>query len=115
MIFEEIRSGGCCSYVVACGDTCAGVVVDPELSQIDRTLALLAQAGVRVHYVIDTHTHADHFSASAELARRLGVPRVMHRASIAPDIDVRLDDGETLIAGRLRMRAIATPAIPRTR
>jgi glyoxylase-like metal-dependent hydrolase (beta-lactamase superfamily II)/rhodanese-related sulfurtransferase len=109
MIFEEIRSGGCCSYVVACGDTCAGVVVDPELSQIDRTLALLAQAGVRVHYVIDTHTHADHFSASAELARRLGVPRVMHRASIAPDIDVRLDDGETLIAGRLRMRAIATP------
>jgi len=62
-----------------------------------------------VHYVVDTHTHADHFSASAELARRLGVPRVMHRASIAPDIDVRLDDGETLIAGRLRIRALATP------
>ena len=109
MIFEEIRSGGCCSYVIACGDTCAGVVVDPELSQIDRTLALIGKAGVRIHYVIDTHTHADHFSASRELARRLGAPRVMHSASIAPDVDVRLDDGETLIAGRLRIRAIATP------
>ncbi|HXJ35242.1 MAG TPA: rhodanese-like domain-containing protein [Candidatus Eisenbacteria bacterium] len=109
MIFEEIRSGGCCSYVIACGDTCAGVVVDPELSQIDRTLALVGKAGVRIHYVIDTHTHADHFSASLELARRLGIPRVMHRASIAPDVDVRIDDGETLIAGKLRMRAIATP------
>lgn len=34
MMLEEIRSGGCCSYVVACGETCAGVVVDPELSQM---------------------------------------------------------------------------------
>jgi glyoxylase-like metal-dependent hydrolase (beta-lactamase superfamily II)/rhodanese-related sulfurtransferase len=109
MIFEEIRSGGCCSYVIACADTCAGVIIDPELSQIDRTLALVAKAGVRIHYVIDTHTHADHFTASLELARRLGIPRVMHRASIAPDVDVRIDDGETLIAGKLRIRAIATP------
>lgn len=109
MIFEEIRSGGCCSYVVACGETCAGVVIDPELSQIDRTLAFLGKAGVRVHYVLDTHTHADHFTASRELARRLGVPRVMHRVSVAPDVDVRLDDGETLIAGKMRIRAIATP------
>src|SRR5690349_18220651 len=109
MIFEEIRTGGCCSYVVACGETCAGVVVDPELSQIDKTLGIVAKAGVRVHYVVDTHTHADHFSASRELARRLDVPRVMHRASVAPDVDVRLDDGETLIAGRLRMRVVTTP------
>ena len=28
MIFEEIRSGGCCSYVVACAETCAGVVLE---------------------------------------------------------------------------------------
>jgi len=109
MIFEEIRSGGCCSYVIACGETCAGVVVDAELSQIDRTLAFIGKAGVRVHYLLDTHTHADHFSASRELARRLGVPRVMHRASIAPDVDVRVDDGETLIAGRMRLRVISTP------
>ena len=54
MFFEEIRTGGCCSYVIACSETCAGVVVDPELSQIDRTLALAAKAGVRIHYVIDT-------------------------------------------------------------
>src|SRR5207248_69192 len=87
MIFEEIRTGGCCAYVVACAETCAGVVVDPELSQLDRTLGVVAKAGVHVRYVVDTHTHADHFSASRELARRLGIPRVMHRASIAPEVD----------------------------
>jgi glyoxylase-like metal-dependent hydrolase (beta-lactamase superfamily II)/rhodanese-related sulfurtransferase len=109
VIFEEVRAGGCCSYLIACGDTCAGVIVDPEITQIDRTLGLVSKLGVRVHYVIDTHTHADHFSASHELAQRLGVPRVMYRASIAPDVDVRIDDGEMLIAGRLRIRALHTP------
>lgn len=109
MEFEEIRSGGCCSYLVACAETCCGVLVDPELSQIDRTLALIARAGVRLQYVVDTHTHADHFSASRELGRRLGVPTVMHRTSAAPYVDLRVDHGETLIAGRLRLRVLHTP------
>ena len=109
MIFEEMRSGGCCSYLVACGETCSGFLVDPELSQMDRVIALIAKAGVRLHYVIDTHTHADHFSASRELGRRLDVPVVMHRASSTPYVDLRVDDGETLIAGRLRLRILHTP------
>jgi glyoxylase-like metal-dependent hydrolase (beta-lactamase superfamily II) len=109
MLFEEIRSGGCCSYLVACGETCSGFLIDPELSQVDRTLALMAKAGVRVHYVIDSNTHADHFSASRELARRLRVPAVMHSSSVAPYVDVHVEHGETLIAGRLRMRVLHTP------
>jgi glyoxylase-like metal-dependent hydrolase (beta-lactamase superfamily II)/rhodanese-related sulfurtransferase len=109
MLFEEVRAGGCCSYLVACEATCCAVLVDPEISQVDRLLALAAKAGVRPHYVIDTHTHADHFSASRELARRLGIPAVMHRASVAPYVDLRVDDGETLIAGKLRIRVLHTP------
>jgi len=109
MLFEELRAGGCCSYLLACEATCAGVLVDPELSLIDRILALLSKSGTRIHYVVDTHTHADHFSATHELARRLGVPAVMHSASAAPYIDVRVDDGETLIAGQLRLRVVHTP------
>jgi glyoxylase-like metal-dependent hydrolase (beta-lactamase superfamily II)/rhodanese-related sulfurtransferase len=109
MIFEEVRSGGCLSYLVGCPDTCSAVLIDPELSQVDRYLALAAKAGLRLHYVIDTHTHADHFSAVRALARRLEVPSVMHRASLAPYVDVRVDDGETIIAGRLRLRVVHTP------
>ena len=109
MLFEEIRSGGCCSYLVICEDTCCGILVDPAISRLDRTLALIAKAGARVQYVVDTHTHADHFSASRELGRRLGAPVVMHSASAAPHVDVRVDDGETLIAGGLRLRVLHTP------
>ena len=109
MVFEEVRTGGCMSYLVGCPETCRPVLVDPELSQIDRYLALTAKTGVRLQYLVDTHTHADHFSATRELGRRLGVPTVMHRASPAPYVDVRVDDGETIIAGRLRLRVIHTP------
>jgi glyoxylase-like metal-dependent hydrolase (beta-lactamase superfamily II)/rhodanese-related sulfurtransferase len=109
MLFEEVRAGGCCSYLVACDATCIGALIDPEISQVDRLLALVAKTGVRPQYVIDTHTHADHFSASRALARRLGVPAVMHRASVAPYVDLRVDDGETLIAGKLRLRVLHTP------
>ena len=109
MLFEEVRAGGCCSYLIGCGETCGAILVDPELGQLDRYLALAAKTGLRIHYLVDTHTHADHFSASRALGRRLGVPVVMHRASAAPHVDVRVDDGETLIVGKLRVRILHTP------
>jgi glyoxylase-like metal-dependent hydrolase (beta-lactamase superfamily II)/rhodanese-related sulfurtransferase len=109
MVFEQIATGGCRSYLIGCADTCAAVLIDPELSQINRYLALASQHGLRVHHLIDTHTHADHFSATRELARRLGVPIVMHQSSPAPFVDMRLGDGESVVMGKLRINVIHTP------
>lgn len=109
MIFEQIATGGCQSYLVGCEQSCAAAVIDPEVSQIDRYLALAARDGLRIHFVIDTHTHADHFSAARQLARQLGVPSVMHRTSAAPQVDMRVDDGEMFALGRLRLQVLHTP------
>lgn len=109
MIFQRIPTGGCQSYLVGCSDTCAAALIDPELSQRDHYLALAARHGVRIRYLVDTHTHADHFTATRELARQLDVPVVMHRLSPAPFVDLRLDDGEMLIVGKLRLSAMHTP------
>jgi len=109
MIFEQIATGGCQSYVIGCDETCAAAIVDPEASQVDRYLALAARHGLRIRYLIDTHTHADHFSASQSLARQLGVPVVMHRGSPAPFVDMRVDDGEMIVVGQLRLEVIHTP------
>jgi glyoxylase-like metal-dependent hydrolase (beta-lactamase superfamily II)/rhodanese-related sulfurtransferase len=109
MIFEQIANGGCQSYLFGCDETCAAALIDPEISQFDRYVALAARDGVRIRYVIDTHTHADHFSATRQLARQLGVPVVMHRASPAPFVDMRVDDGEMLVVGRLRLQVLHTP------
>jgi glyoxylase-like metal-dependent hydrolase (beta-lactamase superfamily II)/rhodanese-related sulfurtransferase len=109
MIFENLSAGGCQSYLVGCADSCAAVLIDPEISLIDRYLALAARDGLRIHYLIDTHTHADHFSATRELSRRLGLPIAMHQMSPAPFVDLRLDDGEMLVVGKLRLQVLHTP------
>jgi glyoxylase-like metal-dependent hydrolase (beta-lactamase superfamily II)/rhodanese-related sulfurtransferase len=109
MIFEQIATGGCQSYLIGCAETSAGALIDPELSQLDRYRALAARDGLRIRYLIDTHTHADHFSGTRELGRQLGVPVVMHHSSAAPFVDLRLDDGEMLVIGSLRLRALHTP------
>jgi glyoxylase-like metal-dependent hydrolase (beta-lactamase superfamily II)/rhodanese-related sulfurtransferase len=109
MIFEQIRTNGCLSYVVGCADSRAGVVIDPALDQVDRYLAVAAERGIVIRYVVDSHTHADHFSAALELSRRLGVPAVSHRQNVAPYVSLRVDDGELLIVGKLKLRVLHTP------
>ena len=109
MLFEQIRSGGCLSYLIGCDETCGAMLVDPHLEQLDRYIALASERGMRIHYVCETHTHADHFSAARELGRQLDAKVVMHRLSAAPFADVRVDDGETLIVGKLRVKVMHTP------
>ncbi len=109
MIFEHFSVSGCQSYLVGCSDSCAAVLIDPELSLIDRYLAFAARDGLRIHYLVDTHTHADHFSATQQLARRLEVPVAMHRLSPAPFVSLALDDGEMLAVGKLRLQVVHTP------
>jgi glyoxylase-like metal-dependent hydrolase (beta-lactamase superfamily II)/rhodanese-related sulfurtransferase len=109
MIFEQIATGGCQSYLLGCEATQAGVLIDPELSRIDRYRGLASQHGLHIRYIVDTHTHADHFSAGRELARLMDAPVVMHRMSPAPHASLKLDDGDMLIAGELKLRVLHTP------
>ncbi len=109
MVFEQIATGGCQSYLIGCPDTQAAVLIDPELRQIDRYLGLLSREGLRLKYVIDTHTHADHFSAAKEIARLAAVPIAAHRLSPAPYVDMRLEDGDMLLVGGLKFKALHTP------
>jgi glyoxylase-like metal-dependent hydrolase (beta-lactamase superfamily II)/rhodanese-related sulfurtransferase len=109
VLFERLTAGGCQSYLIGCPDSGAGVLIDPEIGLTDRYAALAAHHGLRLHYLIDTHTHADHFSATQQLARELRVPVVMHRASPAPFVDLRVDDGEMLLVGKHRLHVLHTP------
>lgn len=109
MILEQIATGGCQSYLVGCSDSSLAALIDPEISQVDHYLALAARDGLRIRYLIDTHTHADHFSATRQMARQLAVPVVMYRSSAAPFVDMRIGDGEMVMLGRLRLQAMHTP------
>ena len=109
MVFEQIANGGCQSYLVGCEQTHAALVIDPAEPQIDHYLGLAARHGLRLHYVADTHTHADHFSGSRAMSQLLSIPVVMHRAAPAPYAAFRLGHGEILRVGNLRLQALHTP------
>jgi glyoxylase-like metal-dependent hydrolase (beta-lactamase superfamily II)/rhodanese-related sulfurtransferase len=109
MIFEQIATGGCQSYLLGCGDSHSAILIDPHLNQMDRYLGLAAKDGLRIRYVLDTHTHADHFSAAKELGKTLDVPVVASKLSPAPYANFRLDDGEILRVGGMPLRALHTP------
>jgi glyoxylase-like metal-dependent hydrolase (beta-lactamase superfamily II) len=109
MIFETFAAGGCKSYLVGCEPTRAAALIDPEISLVDHYLGAASQHGVHIRYVVDTHTHADHFSASREIGKMLSAQVVAYRLSPAPHIDLRLDDGDMLVVGQIRLRAMHTP------
>lgn len=109
MIFEQVATGGCQSYLIGCADSCVGALIDPEVRRVDRYKALAAQHGVRIQYIIDTHTHADHFSASKQLSEMLHVPVIAHRLSPAPYVTMHVDEGDVIKIGGIRLTVLHTP------
>ncbi len=109
MLFHQFRAGGCLSYLLACERSHVAALVDPEISLVERYLGEASSAGLRLKYVIDTHTHADHFSAAHTVAQRLSLPAVMHRATEAVHVDLHVEDGEELLVGDLRLQVMHTP------
>lgn len=108
-IFEQIRSGGCLSYILGCAEQKECVVIDPELDKADEYVELAKFFSSDLLYAIDTHTHADHNSACKILREKYRIPVVMHRATDAPYVDVRVEDGDTIRFGAQSLRVIHTP------
>jgi sulfur dioxygenase len=98
------------TYTYLVGDDAGreALVIDPVLERADEVVAALA--GRTLRYVLDTHVHADHITAGAELRARTGAQVVL--PSLASDCgcaDLTLADGDTLALGALTLRALHTP------
>ncbi|WP_405401742.1 MBL fold metallo-hydrolase [Paracoccus sp. Ld10] len=94
---------------------------------MDRVLALVAEQGLSVAWVLDTHPHADHVMASAQLGRRTGAPTAIgdkvgdiariwaelynlpHAFDPARDFDRLLAPGQTIALGDLSIRVMLSP------
>ena len=96
------------SYLFGCGGKAAGAVVDP-VGDIQPYLQAADNAGMRIHYVIDTHVHADHLSAGRELAAAAGAEYVLSmEAGVSfPHKGVR--DGDILPLGNVSATVLHTP------
>jgi glyoxylase-like metal-dependent hydrolase (beta-lactamase superfamily II)/rhodanese-related sulfurtransferase len=109
MFFEELNFGQCKSYLIADLETGKAALIDPVASNVDRYLAVLAYHQLKLDFVADTHTHADHRSACVLLKNLTGAKHSMHHISPQPHVDVRLKDGDELMLGSIPIKVFHTP------
>ncbi|MFK8019782.1 MAG: rhodanese-like domain-containing protein [Pseudomonadales bacterium] len=109
MLFKELNQGKCKTYLIACKETGQAALIDPLKDNTARYLALLAYHRLRLTTLIDTHTHADHRSACAELRALTDAKVYMHELAPQPCVDVHLNDGDEVSVGKLALKILHTP------
>lgn len=126
------------AYLVIDPATKHAAIVDPVLDYdeksgrvateaADEMLATIKQRGLKVEWILDTHAHADHFSAASYLKEKLGAPIGIGEKITAvqalwkkiynlPDValsgsswDKLFKDGETFKVGSLEGRVMLSP------
>lgn len=96
------------SYLLGCGSKASGAVIDP-MGPITPYLEDAERLGLKLHYVIDTHVHADHRSSARELARATGARYVLHE-SVSARFDFHpVSEGERLELGNVGLTFWHTP------
>ncbi|MBB3612815.1 bifunctional sulfur transferase/dioxygenase Blh [Rhizobium sp. BK602] len=135
--FYDPRSGSI-QYVVSDPSTKACVIIDPVLdfdeksgatatAHADAILDYVRTEGLRVEWILDTHPHADHFSAADYLKQKTGAPtaigaQVVGVQRLWKDIynlpefaadgsqwDRLFDDGDRFAIGSLEGRVMFSP------
>ena len=108
MYFEQIANGSCFPTRRLRGNGWA-LVVDPAVELVERYIGIAHQHGLQIGKVLVTHTPADHSSRPRALAQRTGATIILHSASPAPFIDLRVNDGDAILLGKLLLRVRHTP------
>ena len=97
---------GCASYIVSSDGE--GAVID-AVFPIDYYLNLAAQHNIRFTKIFDTHQHADHASASKQLADKVGANLYLSSYEEYSFDHNPVQDGDVLNIGNINVQVIHTP------
>lgn len=106
VMIETFQAKSCLSYLLVSEGE--GVLIDPHLSLVEKYREALKKIK-RLVAIIDTHTHADHLSSAALLAKEYVVPVYMSENSLTRFTTVPLKDADTISFGVAKLRAVTTP------
>lgn len=112
MFFRQLASqDASLSYLFGCGSCHVAIAVDPVLGDEEWFIAEAARQDVKITHVIDTHLHADHYSAGRALAERTGAMYAMHESNVgrAGYPITGLHDGEKIQLGNVVVEILHTP------
>lgn len=110
MYFRQIihEEKSCLSYLIGCTEYGVAAVVDAQGDPaVYRDLA--ARNGMNIAAVFETHTQADHYAATQELARLTGAPVYLGPGAQARFAHETLADGQEIKIGNRRFKVFHTP------
>ncbi len=104
---KQFIAGSCYSYII--NFQAEALIIDPHISLRGEYKNYLNNNRLALKFIIDTHTHADHFSLAAVLKREFNVPVVMHEKATSEVATQRVKDGDELGIGTARLKVIYAP------
>jgi len=97
------------TYLLAADDA-AAVLIDPVHRHLERDLQLLDRLGLKLAWVLETHTHADHVTSAGRLRERTGARAGVPGGCGIAGADDQLADGAIVPFGQGEtLRALHTP------
>lgn len=106
-VVKQFIASSCYSYIVS--SQLEALIIDPHISLYEEYAKYLNKSRLKLRFIIDTHTHADHFSLAAVLKKRFKIPVLMHEKAISEVADQRLKENEDVTVGSKHFKIIYTP------
>lgn len=106
---KQFRTEGCISYLVFDQAEKKAALIDPHLEFMAEYRDYLASGGLKLIWVLDTHVHADHASATHLISREFKVPVIMSKSSTSKRVTRPVSHGDVLELGGLKFRVLDTP------
>ena len=97
------------SYLLADPVTRQAALLDPNMLALDEYIETIEAMDLTLSYVIETHVHESHRSASASLRAQMDAQLVAHQAAQLVCTDMPVDDEDSVYIGEELVRVIATP------
>lgn len=104
---KQFIAGSCYSYILSSRGEAA--IVDAHISLGNEYKEYLSKNKLQLKYIIDTHTHADHFSLAAVLKKELKAVVIMHEKAISGVVDRRVKHNDEIDLGSVRFKILYTP------
>lgn len=97
------------SYLLADPVTRQAALLDPNMLAVERYIEAIETMDLALVYVMETHVHESHRSASASLRAQMDAQLVAHKAAQLVCTDMPVDDEDRVFIGEELIRVIATP------
>ena len=111
MIFKQLfdTKSSTYTYIISTGKGREALIIDPVIDNTSEYLNILKDLELQLVKVIDTHIHADHISAMAELMKVTNCETIMGENSKSEIVSMKVKDNEKIKIEEIELKAIYTP------